>query len=286
LVELLVVVGIIAMLVAILLPTLNKARLAAQSAACKSMLRQYAMATQMYLNENNGTMLDISRYADYSSGIVKYLGATQLTEKLTRCPADTEGSLGTVGSAAFKSTTVPAYDFTVNNKAGEKYTVRVSIGATISQTSDSARTTPRWTKPYKLRGQTDGRNDYDVTRIMVWGDYQNNPKAAAPNSPDDIGAPLIALAVNDNIGSLAFRHGGASNAVFWDGHVGQIAPTIAIEDSGLALKPGANWMPAGYTGPKAGAAFARHHAYFYPFGPGAEGKKIVNFGEFPTVKIK
>jgi prepilin-type processing-associated H-X9-DG protein/prepilin-type N-terminal cleavage/methylation domain-containing protein len=286
LVELLVVIGIIAMLISILLPTLSKARGAAQSVACKSLLRQYGNATQMYLTEHDGVMVDIARYADYSAGLVRYFNVPEFTEALTRCPADNEGSLGTVGSPTYKSTVSPAFDFTTRNKAGNPYKVRVSIGATISQTSDTSRAKPRWIKPYRLRGQTDGRNDYDVTRIVVWSDYQNNPKAAAPNAPEEIGAPLVGIAVNDNIGTLAFRHQGASNTLFWDGHVGMIAPTIGIDEAGLNLKPGENWMPSGWTGPKAGAAFGRHHAYFYPFGPGAEGSKIVNFGDFPTVKIK
>jgi prepilin-type N-terminal cleavage/methylation domain-containing protein/prepilin-type processing-associated H-X9-DG protein len=52
LVELLVVVGIIAVLVALLLPSLSRARENARRVVCLSNLRQLGLAMQMYLNNN------------------------------------------------------------------------------------------------------------------------------------------------------------------------------------------------------------------------------------------
>jgi prepilin-type N-terminal cleavage/methylation domain-containing protein len=54
LVELLVVIGIIALLVAILMPALSRARDQSNRAKCMSNVRQLLIATQMYCSENKG----------------------------------------------------------------------------------------------------------------------------------------------------------------------------------------------------------------------------------------
>jgi prepilin-type N-terminal cleavage/methylation domain-containing protein len=53
LVELLVVISIIAVLLAVLMPALNKARDSGRIVMCKSNMHQYSLGLAMYLNENN-----------------------------------------------------------------------------------------------------------------------------------------------------------------------------------------------------------------------------------------
>jgi prepilin-type N-terminal cleavage/methylation domain-containing protein/prepilin-type processing-associated H-X9-DG protein len=56
LVELLVVVGIIALLISILLPTLNKVRTAAVRVSCRAQMADIGRFFQMYLNDSKGKL--------------------------------------------------------------------------------------------------------------------------------------------------------------------------------------------------------------------------------------
>lgn len=56
LVEILVVVGIIALLCAILLPVINRARENGRNTTCQSNLKQLGLSLQMYTSDNGGTL--------------------------------------------------------------------------------------------------------------------------------------------------------------------------------------------------------------------------------------
>lgn len=81
LVELLVVIGIIALLVAILLPVLGKAREQANTVKCLSNMKQLVTAAQMYASENKGYILPCGTpEAGWWCNILvdgKYLGSAQ-----------------------------------------------------------------------------------------------------------------------------------------------------------------------------------------------------------------
>ena len=91
LIELLVVVAIIALLVAILMPALDRAREQTESAVCLSNLRMLGLAAQMYVHENAGTYISwapIVNRVGLSGGWVRYFLENQLAvPKSFLCPS-------------------------------------------------------------------------------------------------------------------------------------------------------------------------------------------------------
>ena len=98
LVELLVVVGIIAILVAILMPSLGKARKQAAGVQCLSNVSQLVAAYNMYLNENKGRSF-IYRAAMDDYWIDQLRPFHTNVDALRFCPAPQARSPGGWGSA-------------------------------------------------------------------------------------------------------------------------------------------------------------------------------------------
>ncbi|HUU20019.1 MAG TPA: prepilin-type N-terminal cleavage/methylation domain-containing protein [Sedimentisphaerales bacterium] len=68
LIELLVVIAVIALLPAILMPALRKARGQAQMAACSAQLRQFGLAWNQYADDNDGFNIEYSPSSQWANG--------------------------------------------------------------------------------------------------------------------------------------------------------------------------------------------------------------------------
>lgn len=103
LVELLIVIGIIAVLIGILMSALSKARLAGRRLSCANQLRQIGLATQQYVNQNNGAFPRSSHSASsvgvlsWTRSLMPHLGYpddnggpnfSRIRTTLYRCPID------------------------------------------------------------------------------------------------------------------------------------------------------------------------------------------------------
>ena len=96
LVELLVVMAIIALLAALLLPVMGRAKESARATVCLSNLHQVGIALQIYVSENNNhlpVMRDVSTDPAVAAtntfpSLQKVLGAQLGNTNVLRCPSD------------------------------------------------------------------------------------------------------------------------------------------------------------------------------------------------------
>lgn len=226
LVELLVVVSIIALLMAILLPSLSKSRKQARAAVCGSHLHQLGIAAQMYLTENgcypphkDSTLSNAVRWPTMLAAYVR-------SEEFLICPSVSDWKVGRNNAYGYNykylgcmrtnrfSPTAPFERFPVKQVH--------SPGMTIAH-ADSDGT--GWEKPYDPEGR-------DPQEIGNHG-YTLDPTFA----------PMLSLSTADPQGNqeaysfrntrtyISTRHHGASNAVFVDGHVERITPRLVYRDN-------------------------------------------------------
>ena len=107
LVELLVVMAIIAILAALLLPVISRAKEEGRATACVSNLHQIGLALQMYVDANNNT-LPIMRDAPTDTNAMAtntfptvnvVLGSELGNTNVLRCPSDVQGIFQLTGSS-------------------------------------------------------------------------------------------------------------------------------------------------------------------------------------------
>ena len=123
LVELLVVIGILAILLSLLIPGLRKAREASRQVTCMSNLRQIGIGLQMYLADNNGVIMPGQGYEDSNGNFV----SGTLLNRITgwQYPPNDNNQLGGWQPTVMWSDTVMLGKYAPNPRLGSRGTLNL-----------------------------------------------------------------------------------------------------------------------------------------------------------------
>ena len=215
LIELLVVLAIIAILVALLLPSLSAAKGKARQATCLNNLKQINLGVRMYADDHDNVLTLVSTnhspnvWTDYRNWIGSYVGlpaASSPQDTLFACPADIfhykdayassyvaqslhSGSNWNYSSYAFNAGNIRSdYPFTNTfpGIAGRKLTSIKNPARTVLVTEEPALLPFSWHQPRKLPsgrvpGVNDSKNmvsfvDGHVNYIKIFWDASTAPK--------------------------------------------------------------------------------------------------------------
>ncbi|HWE94007.1 MAG TPA: type II secretion system protein [Tepidisphaeraceae bacterium] len=209
LVELLVVIGIIAMLIAILMPALRRARDQAQMVNCRSNLRQLSMAVLMYVNENHGYLPGPYAIID-PPGDLTYTYTNAITQADLR-PTST-GWLAQLGYLKEPRVWLCAADPRLTQNIQFSYTYN---GRMIVPPGHDAEDNPVVLPDPYLRKITSFR---DTSRDIVFAEENTSLSRPAPIND----AFFIYGDVSDD------RHNRTAQAGYLDGHAGQIPANVCL----------------------------------------------------------
>ena len=240
LVELLVVIAVIAILAALLLPALAKAKVSAKSAACKSNLRQLGLALNMYVDDygkypGNGAMYAggafqgirgtgmnwlnpyLGGHFDPNSSLNWYY-SFPTSPTVFNCPAENPRYLPGLPWASGSIQYNLGYGYNEIGTWWKDGKLRLGLGFMVEFSG------------YGANGEPLGPRNY-----VKPGDIRNPANMIAIGDDSSWLFPNRSLVSNGEDGSVIPHHSGAANIVFCDGHI-EYAKTQAWAEESVSAR--------------------------------------------------
>jgi prepilin-type processing-associated H-X9-DG protein/prepilin-type N-terminal cleavage/methylation domain-containing protein len=227
LVELLVVIGIVALLMGLLLPALSEAREQARTVKCLSNLRQLAVAATRYCADNGGSY-PAAYYTVVRPGVtVSYHWDFTTTRDATGTTA--AAGLLWAGTTNPEIQQCPSFDGR-SNTIVDPYTGYNYNTSYIGHGQYESVTAPRRAAAVRHPGRCalfgDGEYAAGANKFM---------RAPFPNPGD-------ANFTNRSAGTQGFRHRGRTNAAFCDGHAETMAERFTTTADPNPPAPGTGFL--------------------------------------------
>ncbi|HYE21609.1 MAG TPA: prepilin-type N-terminal cleavage/methylation domain-containing protein [Tepidisphaeraceae bacterium] len=240
LVELLVVIGIIALLISILLPALSKARESANTTKCLSNLRQIAQAAELYAGDNKGVVIPYqNELQDHWSWIM--LNAQYITgaKTATNGGYSSAPETGSIFFCPSGNSDVVSIDLNSNKTVPSN---RANDDRAHMAYPHKSSTSNEWTHVWYGMNADEGTGMQKGTparRLNPGSTTDRRSKMSWVRRPSDMVFffdGMIYHYTNMNGNRIAARHGGRklTNIVFFDAHVESI-PTADLP-GGLGTK--------------------------------------------------